>query len=199
MDTIGSLFLILEVIISTPLLVWSLIWNSKNKDSTRKYAIPFQVLAIALFIGGLANCIVGLSLSGVEYYLYEEIGYYYRHPCCWVGMGLSIGSMVIGFIAFLVALAYFEKYRAKFAPKVEPKPVVKQEVPQKVETVKIVEPKPVPQVVPQPAPEPATAPTPAVKRSTNYIEEIKALKELLDCGAITEEEFSKKKKQVLGI
>ena len=36
-------------------------------------------------------------------------------------------------------------------------------------------------------------------KNDDYISELKSLKELLDIGVITEEEFSMKKKQILGI
>lgn len=37
------------------------------------------------------------------------------------------------------------------------------------------------------------------KKSGNRVEQLAKLKELLDCGAITQEEFDEKKKQILGL
>ena len=46
---------------------------------------------------------------------------------------------------------------------------------------------------------PETKTEPAKQNSISYLEEIKALKELLDIGAITQEEFDAKKKELLGL
>jgi hypothetical protein len=72
------------------------------------------------------------------------------------------------------------------APAAEPAP----EKPPVIE----MNPKPADAPAPAPAAEPAAAPAPSV----DVAEEIKKFKELLDMGAITQEEFDTKKKQLLG-
>ena len=71
------------------------------------------------------------------------------------------------------------------SPAPEPAPVVEEE------------PAAEPEPVEEPAPAPAAPAAPAAE--TDVIAEIKKYKELFDLGAITEEEYAAKKKQIMGI
>ena len=99
----------------------------------------------------------------------EIIGYAEEMVCLYVALGLGCGAALLGVIVLIATLTSFEKKdkTAKEEPREE-----KREEPVKVSKTKN-------------------------SGNMDYIAEIKALKELLDDGAITKEEYDKKKKEIL--
>lgn len=87
----------------------------------------------------------------------------------WIALGLSIGAFLVGIVSIILVFTFRSRYLASI-----------KEEPITVALPKMKDDKPS-----------------ASNNSTGYIEEIKQLKELLDSGAITQEEFDKKKKELL--
>ena len=87
----------------------------------------------------------------------------------WISVGLSTGAFVNGVAAIIVVFILRSRYLAslKQEPKIIATSIAKENK------------------------------ASANSDSTGYIKEIKELKELLDSGAITQEEFDKKKKELL--
>ena len=97
---------------------------------------------------------------------------YYNHPCAWVAMGLDIGCISVGVLCLAVTLLL----------KITQRSVQRSSGPVRYYDA------PVEPARPQSKPQP---------RDMSYIEEIKQLKELLDSGALTQEEYDMLKKEIL--
>ena len=139
------------------------------------------VAALGLVIGAFVNGIVGAAESGTvyswDYYGYTDY-YYYRHPCCWVCLGLSCGAMLVlavDTVITFVTLGVQRKNRRAAAQANFQRENVATQQPVQNKPAEVAKP----------------------KGDMSYIEEIKALKGLLDIGAITQEEFDKKKRELL--
>ena len=97
MDVLALIFLIVAVL-AFIVAVAAIIVAAIKKNPL---AIFIAILAILLFAGALVNCIIGLAnySDGYSYYYRSR-----RHACSWVGMGLSIGAIVVSIVALLVAI-----------------------------------------------------------------------------------------------
>lgn len=141
-----------------------------NQKTRSMFVVFFSIVAIMLAVGTIINASIGLLYS-----------YYYRNPFSWVALGLGCGAIVVSalsLITFFITLKIRNRRRI-LARKYE-ESAYKQEI------------RPQPKLESKPM-------TPCASSDTRYIEEIKQLKELLDCGAITQEEFEFKKRVILGM
>ena len=94
-----------------------------------------------------------------------------NYACNWVSFGLGVGSVVVGLLALLGTSYLISQNRnapVQYASQPQQQPVQINNNPQ-----------------------------PNKGRDYSYIDEIKQLKELLDCGALTQEEFDARKKKIL--
>ena len=135
--------------------------------------IGTSVLTILLSAATIINGIIGLLYSGEVCYEYTGGSrwyydcYYRRSACAWVAFGLGIGAFVVGLAALLLVIFLIRSSKNSESQ-------AKQNQPQRqVETNQ------------------------TSRGNLDYIEEIKRLKELLDCGAITQEEYDAKKTKLL--
>lgn len=174
-DSIGIIFLMLAIFVGIPLFVTSLIFSIKLRGKLRFIPRILAILVGALTLAAIINCSIGIeSYSDTRTYhstIAGEIYYnafHWRHPCSWVGMGLCCGAMLFGIAALTLALIF--RHMEKVKRLENPEPVQNKQ--------RVVH---------------------RTNRSVglNYIDEIKQLKELLDCGAITQEEYDAKKKEAL--
>ena len=177
-DILAIIFFVLALCISMPLAIIATIYASRIKPKNGVY-YGFAMFGVFLIVAAIIICAVGGALS----YYYEDGDFYlgiyyshqslYRHPCVWVGMGLSIGSMVFCLLALIINAIKLHQCNRKEIPQkpVQNKTTVVRSQPQKVYKS---------------------------RSNFNYIDEIKELKKLLDCGALTQSEFDMKKKQILG-
>ena len=156
--TVARLFLVLASSIAIPCAIATIVFNSVFHRPRKIILYLLATLTFALYIGCLVNAIVGLANS---HYLDDP------HACCWVAMGLGIGSLLVGLIGLVLTLALKKKTGHYCSSERHESNSNKYNKVQHVST------------------------------GLNYIEEIKQLKELLDCGAITQEEYDKKKKEIL--
>ena len=172
MDGLALTFLILTCAIAFPFAFASLILNLlPNK---RKYIIPtfISLITIGLCIGALVNAILGLTLSGtVTYGYYDSYSHmtrYYSYFYRHPCSWVALGLSCGAMFVGAISLLIILIIRIREALSNKSKVV-----------------KPQPQIV-------KTEP-----RNSNYIQELKGLKELLDMGAITQEDYDMKKKEIL--
>ena len=130
----------------------------------------FIRLFIIIFSLALSIGTIVNSIIGIA--LSVDISYADRHECCWVALGLGIGALVvsvIGLVCNLISYLHFKRDQRR---------IRKTRVQTNVETKSVIE---------------------KSSNDMSYIEEIKQLKELLDMGAITQEEYDEKKKKLLNL
>ena len=140
-----GLFTALALLISLPAAIVTLSFSKKVNGFLKILVIFLSIVTIGLVTGTLVNGILGMSIR-------REYGH---HPCSWVCLGLSCGSMlfaVLSIVSVFTSISYQRKNPGSNAQR---------------------------------------------GSGSNYIEEIKALKQLLDIGAITQEEFDTKKAKLL--
>ena len=94
------------------------------------------------------------------------------YVCSWVGFGLFLGATVLNLFDFCINISY----RGDVEKNTSGSDLQEHVINTRKEESKS-----------------QTKPA----RSMDYIAELKALKELLDCGALTQEEFDMKKKEIL--
>lgn len=182
MDTIAGVFTFLAIFLALPLAIVDLSFASRIRNAAKGFAIFLGVAALGLVIGAFVNGIVGAaesrSIYSWDYYYGYSDYYYYRHPCCWVCLGLSCGAMLVlavdTVITFVTLGVQRKNRRAAAQANIQRENVAVQQ---------LVQNKP--------------AEVAKTTGDMSYIEEIKALKNLLDIGAITQEEFDKKKRELL--
>ena len=133
--------------------------------------VPCAVIALVLSIGALKNKYPLITIACIVTFGLA-IGTFVlasigEYECAWVSFGLGVGCVSLGALVLIISLCL---YLYKFQSSSSEKTSGYQ----------------------KPASKPLNN-----SHDYSYIEEIKALKELLDCGALTEEEFTAKKKEVL--
>ena len=180
MDTLVAVFLPITEAITLPLVVLCFIFGSKLSGTGKTVARFFTVLALLLYIAATLNLLIGNSNSG---YYTNGWGnfmyvYYYRHPCVWVGMGLAIGALVVSIVTLFSTIAILRRRPSHqtYIRVHSQKPTFKNYYPTNNEPVTNEKKEP---------------------SNSSYILEIKELYELLSCGAITQEEYDKKKAEIL--
>ena len=201
--SIASTFLSLTVGVAFPLALIAAIFHGAKLRPRNGGLGFFNFVAFALTIGALVNAIIGLALSEEAYSYYntysKRLVYEpeYIHPCSWVAMGLCIGAMVMGLIVMLSTFGCIKRRKrrrqlanANKAQEQTTKDYFQRLSDQRNQTNG--------QDVRRNAYDSALQ-TESVKQThnTDYIDEIKRLKELLDCDAITQEEYDAKKKEIL--
>ena len=196
---LASTFLSLTIAVALPMAIVAMIFHIKKLKPANVFLVLLNLLAIGLIIGAFVNSILGLSLSEEAYSYYntytKSYVYYpeYTHPCSWVAMGLGIGAIVVSLIVMLATFGCISaRRRARRAEQLN-----RQN--QERETERYARSLTNAQFQRRPEPVVAQPVKPATEKPTNgmdYIEEIKRLKELLDSGAITQEEFDQLKKRI---
>ena len=139
-------------------------------NTWNKNSTAHALIKLVAFI--TIGLMVGCLVNGI-------LGFAGIYACGWVSFGLGCGGVVVSLINFASA-QYFRRhsrqtytyYRVYQAPKTQTptqpaQPVVEEKKPEPKET------------------------------NMNYIEELKELKNLLDSGILTQEEFDAKKKEIL--
>ena len=174
--SIASTFLSLTITIAFPLAIIALAFHIKKLKPVIPFLFFLNLIAIGLSIGAFVNAIIGMALYVPARSYYNDytrrIVYYDEsiHECAWVALGLCLGAIALGLVVMIATFICIRKRRNLL-----------YRVKQKQQTL-----------------QQATNQT-ITNNKTDYIDEIKRLKELLDCGALTEEEFTAKKKQLLGL
>ena len=163
------LFTSLSFSLALPAAIVSLVFSGKLKGLAKGLSIFLSVLVLALCLGTLVNGLIGNALS--EYVTYAGYTYFHRHPCEWVCMGLSCGSLLAAVLAVVTTFVALGMQRKSNLSKEQFNDRLTRIENQSVKA--------------QP------------DSSKDYIDEIKRLKELLDMGAITQEEFDTKKAELL--
>lgn len=100
-DSLASIFLLLAVLVGVPLTVIAIVLITKVKGTGRYVVLFFAVLTVLLMIGTIVNAIIGNSNAKI----YGD--YVRHHPCTWVALGLSCGTMGVGLINTIIALFLF--------------------------------------------------------------------------------------------
>ena len=192
--TIASTFLTLTLAVALPLALVAAIFHGVKLKPRNGALIFFNIVAFGLIIGAFVNAIVGLALSSEAYTYYDSYFKRYSyvpesiHECSWVAMGLSIGAMALGLVVMLSTFGCIRSRRNRrlaLQRKIEARRKATNEY-----TRELVAERNQPAPIRQPEPAKPTY-------NTDYIDEIKRLKELLDCDAITKEEYDAKKKEIL--
>lgn len=169
-DVLAVIFLVLALTVGIPLVIFSLVLTREIKRGRNIFYVLIS-LGIILIIGSTVLSIIGGTNSKliVDNYYYS---YFYRHPCVWVGMGLSIGSMAVNLITTIVLIIISIYNEHNLTHKEAKEKVQSNEQPRRYSTNRKY-------------------------KSYDYIDEIRELKKLLECGAITQQEYDMKKKQIL--
>ena len=185
---IASSFLALTISIDLPLAILAIAFHMKKIKPANAALLLFNLFAFALIIGAVANAIVAMAMyTPPSYYYGESI-----HECSWVALGLSLGGLGVSLAAMLIT---FDCIRRIKRAKKQELYYQKQQERKTAEYVASLASRQ--ESVTKPYPQPQPIPEKPVNHNMDYIEEIRRLKELLDCGAITQEEFDTKKKQLL--
>ena len=169
MDVISFVFLFVTLCVPLPLSIISFVNSFKTRRIGKIFSILISALALSLTIAAFINAVLGLSLSGY-YYQYYTVNNKTNYYVYFYRHPCSWVALGLGCGAIVCA---FAAMIVVF--------VIKNRQNSRVSTNHPSSPQRV-----------SNAP-----RNMNYIEEIKQLKELLDCGALTQEEFDMKKKEVL--
>ena len=174
--SIAPTFLSLTITIAFPLAIIALAFHIKKLKPPIPFLFFLNLIALGLSIGAFVNAIIGAALYSPAHSYYDSYSHrtiYYdgtNHECAWVALGLCLGAIALGLIVLITTFIYIRKRRNLL-----------HRVKQKQQTIQ------------------QTNTQTIANNKIDYIDEIKRLKELLDCGAITEEEFTAKKKQLLGL
>ena len=189
---IASTFLALAISIDLPLAIVAIIFHAKKIKPSNAILLFFNIFAFALILGAIINSIVAMAMYSAPYSYYDSYSRTYRyyqadiHECTWVAMGLSLGGLVVSLAVMLITLDCVRRIRRARKQQIYYSKLNAQKAAQHTASLASKQ-----------TPQPEAAPEKPVNHSMDYIDEIKRLKELLDCGAITQEEFDAKKKQLL--
>ena len=180
----ASSFLALAISIDLPLAIVAIVFHAKKIKPANVFLFFFNLIAFGLIIGTIATASVALAKHNT--------------PCAYVAMGLSLGGLVVSLAVMLITFDCIRRIRHARMQRIYYQKLQAQKTAQYVASLaskQASQPEPAP--APAPAPIPQPVPEKPVNHSMDYIDEIKRLKELLDCGAITQEEFDAKKKKLL--
>lgn len=185
---IASSFLALAISIDLPLAIVAIAFHLKKIKPANTALLLFNLFSFALIIGAIVNAIVAMAMyTPPSYYYGESI-----HECSWVALGLSLGGLGVSLAAMLVT---FDCIRRIKRSKKQELYYQKQQERKTAEHVASLASRQEP--IAKPCPQPQPIPEKPMSHNMDYIEEIRRLKGLFDCGAITQEEFDAKKKQLL--